>query len=83
MANNRVGTERFEFALADAKPAHKDFQPYFGSSYVAAPNGARTPVRIYYTLDNESNKMRSIEQTRKEIGQGVKHINRFIVGIIS
>lgn len=46
VAINRVGTEHFEneFTSADGKPAHKDFGPFYGSSYVAAPNGARTPV---------------------------------------
>lgn len=48
VAINRVGTEHFpnEFTSADGKSAHKDFGPFYGSSYVAAPNGARTPVRI-------------------------------------
>ncbi|XP_048583190.1 beta-ureidopropionase [Nematostella vectensis] len=42
---NRVGTEHFEheFTSADGKPAHKDFGHFYGSSYVAAPNGSRTP----------------------------------------
>lgn len=42
---NRVGTESFpnEFTSADGKPAHKDFGPFYGSSYVAAPDGTRTP----------------------------------------
>ncbi|XP_003391994.2 PREDICTED: beta-ureidopropionase-like [Amphimedon queenslandica] len=43
--NNRVGTETFpnEFTSADGKPAHKDFGHFYGSSYVAGPNGGRTP----------------------------------------
>jgi len=44
-AINRVGTETFprEFTSADGKPAHKDFGHFYGSSYVAAPDGSRTP----------------------------------------
>jgi beta-ureidopropionase len=40
-----VGTETFpnEFSSADGKPAHKDFGPFYGSSYVASPDGSRTP----------------------------------------
>jgi len=43
-AINRVGTESFprEFTSADGKPAHKDFGHFYGSSYVAAPDGSRT-----------------------------------------
>ncbi|RUS83360.1 hypothetical protein EGW08_008863 [Elysia chlorotica] len=42
---NRVGTESFpnEFTSGDGKPAHKDFGHFYGSSYVAAPDGSRTP----------------------------------------
>ena len=45
VAINRIGTEHFEneFTSADGKPAHKDFGYFYGSSYVAAPNGSRTP----------------------------------------
>lgn len=45
VAINRVGTERFpnEFTSADGKPSHKDFGAFYGSSYVTAPNGDRTP----------------------------------------
>ncbi|XP_076039633.1 beta-ureidopropionase pyd3 isoform X2 [Oratosquilla oratoria] len=44
-AINRVGTETFpnDFTSADGKPAHKDFGHFYGSSYVAAPDGCRTP----------------------------------------
>jgi len=44
-AINRVGTEIFprEFTSADGNPAHKDFGHFYGSSYVAAPDGSRTP----------------------------------------
>lgn len=44
-AINRIGTESFpnEFTSADGKPAHKDFGQFYGSSYVAAPDGSRTP----------------------------------------
>ncbi|KAJ8984102.1 hypothetical protein NQ317_017311 [Molorchus minor] len=44
-AINRVGTEHFEnaFTSGDGKPAHKDFGHFYGSSYVAAPNGSRSP----------------------------------------
>merc|ERR1711981_260274 len=42
---NRVGTESFpnEFTSGDGKPAHKEFGHFYGSSYVAAPDGSRTP----------------------------------------
>ncbi|KXZ53165.1 hypothetical protein GPECTOR_7g1057 [Gonium pectorale] len=42
---NRVGTETFprEFTSGDGKPAHKDFGHFYGSSYVAAPDGSRSP----------------------------------------
>lgn len=44
-AINRVGTETFpnEFTSADGKGAHKDFGHFYGSSYIAAPDGCRTP----------------------------------------
>lgn len=44
-AINRVGTEQFknEFTSGDGKKAHKDFGHFYGSSYVAAPDGSRTP----------------------------------------
>lgn len=44
-AINRVGTEVFpnEFTSGDGKPAHKDFGHFYGSSFVAAPDGSRTP----------------------------------------
>ncbi len=37
-----------EFTSADGKPAHKDFGHFYGSSYVAAPDGSRTPVFKFY-----------------------------------
>ncbi len=42
---NRVGTERYEseFTSGDGKPAHHDFGHFYGSSYVAAPDGSRCP----------------------------------------
>ena len=45
VAINRVGTETFsnEFTSADGKKAHHDFGHFYGSSYVAAPDGRRTP----------------------------------------
>lgn len=45
VAINRIGTEVFEneFTSGDGKPAHKDFGHFYGSSYVAAPDGSRTP----------------------------------------
>ncbi|XP_050667863.1 beta-ureidopropionase-like [Leptidea sinapis] len=44
-AINRVGTETFpnEFTSGDGKPAHNDFGHFYGSSYVTAPDGTRTP----------------------------------------
>ncbi|XP_077285156.1 beta-ureidopropionase pyd3 isoform X2 [Arctopsyche grandis] len=42
---NRVGTEEFPhaFTSGDKKPAHKSFGHFYGSSYIAAPDGSRTP----------------------------------------
>lgn len=47
---NRVGTESFpnEFSSGDGKPAHKDFGPFYGSTYVASPDGTRTPVNFFF-----------------------------------
>lgn len=44
-AINRIGTETFpnEFSSADGMPAHKDFGHFYGSSYIAGPDGSRTP----------------------------------------
>ena len=44
-AINRIGTETFpnEFTSGDGKPAHNDFGHFYGSSYIAAPDGGRTP----------------------------------------
>ena len=44
-AINRVGTEVFprEFTSGDGALAHKDFGHFYGSSYVTAPDGTRTP----------------------------------------
>ncbi len=44
---NRVGSEKFpnKFTSGDGKPAHDTFGHFYGSSYVAAPDGTRTPVR--------------------------------------
>lgn len=42
---NRIGTESFPnaFTSGDGREAHRDFGHFYGSSYVTAPNGARTP----------------------------------------
>ncbi|XP_070618478.1 beta-ureidopropionase [Erythrolamprus reginae] len=44
-AINRVGTELFPhpFTSGDGKPAHHDLGYFYGSSYIAAPNGSRSP----------------------------------------
>ncbi|XP_014241115.1 beta-ureidopropionase [Cimex lectularius] len=44
-AINRVGTETFpnSFTSGDGKPAHEDFGHFYGSSYITAPDGTRTP----------------------------------------
>ncbi|XP_071447916.1 beta-ureidopropionase isoform X2 [Hetaerina americana] len=44
VAINRVGTENFpnEFTSGDGKAAHKSFGHFYGSSYIAAPDGSRT-----------------------------------------
>lgn len=52
-AINRVGTEIFknEFTSGNGKPAHKDFGHFYGSSYIAGPDGTRTPVeRFIYCI---------------------------------
>jgi len=45
VAINRVGTEIFpnEFTSADGRKAHHNLGHFYGSSYVAAPDGSRTP----------------------------------------
>jgi beta-ureidopropionase len=45
VAINRIGTESFpnEFTSGDGKSAHHDFGHFYGSSYVAAPDGGRSP----------------------------------------
>ncbi len=42
---NRIGTETFPnaFTSGNGKESHNDFGHFYGSSYVGAPNGARTP----------------------------------------
>ena len=57
-AINRVGTESFpnEFTSGDGRPAHKDFGHFYGSSYVAAPDGSRTPVCTFLVPDVEVSK---------------------------
>ncbi|MCB0370122.1 MAG: hypothetical protein KDD45_12040 [Bdellovibrionales bacterium] len=42
---NRIGTETYpnEFTSGNNKKAHNDFGHFYGSSYVAAPDGSRTP----------------------------------------
>ncbi|XP_060829600.1 beta-ureidopropionase [Bombus pascuorum] len=44
-AINRVGTEMFpnEFTSGNGAPAHHDFGHFYGSSYITAPDGTRTP----------------------------------------
>ncbi|KHJ99649.1 hydrolase, carbon-nitrogen family [Oesophagostomum dentatum] len=46
VAINRVGTEEFphEFTSGNGLPAHRDFGHFYGSSYIAAPDGSRTPA---------------------------------------
>ena len=42
---NRVGTEVFPnaFTSGNGQPPHNDFGHFYGSSYIAAPDGTRTP----------------------------------------
>jgi beta-ureidopropionase len=42
---NRIGTETFPnaFTSGNGKEQHHDFGHFYGSSYIGAPNGARTP----------------------------------------
>lgn len=44
-AINRVGCEQFpnQFTSGDGRPAHTEFGHFYGSSYITAPNGTRTP----------------------------------------
>eukprot|EP00741_Cyanophora_paradoxa_P025711 tig00000388_g24812.t1 len=44
-AINRVGTEEFpnEFTSGDGEPAHRHFGNFYGSTYLAGPDGSRTP----------------------------------------
>lgn len=44
-AINRIGTESFPnaFTSGDGREAHHDFGHFYGSSYVTAPDGSRTP----------------------------------------
>ncbi|MEZ4445021.1 MAG: nitrilase-related carbon-nitrogen hydrolase [Polyangiaceae bacterium] len=44
-AINRIGTESFPnaFTSGDGKEAHHDFGHFYGSSYITAPDGGRTP----------------------------------------
>lgn len=44
-AINRIGTESFPnaFTSGDGKPSHNDFGHFYGSSYITAPDGGRTP----------------------------------------
>lgn len=45
VAINRVGNERFpnNFTSGDGKDAHDTFGPFYGSTYIASPDGSRTP----------------------------------------
>ena len=42
---NRIGTETFPnaFTSGNGEAAHHDFGHFYGSSYITAPNGSRTP----------------------------------------
>jgi beta-ureidopropionase len=44
-AINRIGTESFPnaFTSGDGKESHNEFGHFYGSSYIGAPNGSRTP----------------------------------------
>lgn len=54
-AINRVGTETFpnEFTSGDGRPAHRDFGHFYGSSYVAAPDGSRSQVHFTFTFHSK------------------------------
>lgn len=48
-AINRVGTEIYEHEYENENGdivLHKDSGQFFGSSYISAPNGSRSPVSI-------------------------------------
>ena len=40
-----------EFSCGDGLAAHRDLGYFYGSSYVASPDGSRTPVRQFHTLN--------------------------------
>lgn len=42
---NRIGTETYpnSFTSGDGKSSHNDFGHFYGSSYIASPDGSRTP----------------------------------------
>lgn len=48
VAINRVGSEEFpnKFTSGDGNDPHTIFGPFYGSSYITAPDGSRTPVNI-------------------------------------
>ncbi|KAJ8934954.1 hypothetical protein NQ314_013084 [Rhamnusium bicolor] len=47
-AVNRVGTEIFvnDFTSGDGRPPHRESDYFYGSSYITAPNGTRSPILI-------------------------------------
>jgi len=44
-AINRVGTEVFpnKYTSGDGREAHNEFGHFYGSTYITAPDGSRTP----------------------------------------
>ena len=40
-----------EFSCGDGLAAHRELGYFYGSSYVASPDGSRTPVRQFHTLN--------------------------------
>ena len=65
VAINRVGTEKFpnKFTSGDGKDAHNEFGHFYGSTYVAAPDGSRYE---YFTLLFFSNKNIKNKSNRTE-----------------
>lgn len=81
VAINRVGTECYakEFSTPDGKDTRKDFGPFYGSSYVSAPDGCRTPVRVLPTwlLKHLFNSEYFIIESFAESGRSIDSGNGF------
>ena len=48
LPNNHISPNSREFSCGDGLAAHRDLGYFYGSSYVASPDGSRTPVREFH-----------------------------------